>query len=128
MAVARLQHFGESVPRATMETNENEFVARVGVDGRFTYVDPRYHSFRDHKAGFRTEGGRGGLEFPSTPQPEILKLSMVIIVVPSLLGIYLTMCHQNVVWKFVQDFVKSNLRGSKFKIFPGKGGAFPRPP
>jgi len=41
VAVARLQHFGESVPRATMETSENEFVARVGVDGRFTYVDPR---------------------------------------------------------------------------------------
>lgn len=49
VAVARLQHFGESVPRATMETNENEFVARVGVDGRFTYVDPRYHGLGDHK-------------------------------------------------------------------------------
>lgn len=69
MAVARLQHFGESVPRATMETNENEFVARVGVDGRFTYVDPRYHSFGDHKAGFYTEErrGGGGWNFPPPP-------------------------------------------------------------
>lgn len=49
VAVARLQHFGESVPRATMETNENEFVARVGVDGRFTYVDPRYQGLGDHE-------------------------------------------------------------------------------
>ena len=24
-----------------MEASENEFVARVGADGRFTYVDPR---------------------------------------------------------------------------------------
>ena len=24
-----------------MESNENEFVARVAADGRFTYVDPR---------------------------------------------------------------------------------------
>ena len=81
MAVARLQHFGESVPRATMETNENEFVARVGVDGRFTYVDPRYHSFGDHKA-------RGpGITLPPPTKKKILKLSMVIILVPSVLAI-----------------------------------------
>jgi PAS domain S-box-containing protein len=41
IAVARLQHFGDGTPRAAMEASENEFVARVGTDGRFTYVDPR---------------------------------------------------------------------------------------
>ena len=47
----------------------------------------------------------GGLEFPPPPPPEILKLSMVIIVVPSILAIQfymlldISMCHQNVVWK-----------------------------
>jgi PAS domain-containing protein len=41
IAVARLQHFGDGSPRATMEASENEFVARVGTDGRYTYVDPR---------------------------------------------------------------------------------------
>ena len=51
-------------------------------------------------------GGVGGLEFPPSQNspPEILKLSMVIIVVPSLLAIYMlldihvSMCYQNVVW------------------------------
>ncbi len=41
VAVARLQHFGDSGLKPSMDTVENEFVARVGVDGRFTYVDPR---------------------------------------------------------------------------------------
>ena len=50
--------------------------------------------------------GVGALEFPPariSPQ-EILKLSMVIIVVPSILAIYMlldvhvSMCYQNVVW------------------------------
>lgn len=41
VAVARLQHFGDNVQRPKMDASENEFVARVGVDGRFTYVDPR---------------------------------------------------------------------------------------
>ena len=41
VAVARLQHFGDSTPRSAMSAPENEFVARVGTDGRFTYVDPR---------------------------------------------------------------------------------------
>ena len=42
-AVARLQQFGDGVgPQLNMQANENEFVSRVGVDGRFTYVDPRY--------------------------------------------------------------------------------------
>ena len=41
IAVARLQHFGDGSPRTTMEASENEFVARVGTDGRYTYVDPR---------------------------------------------------------------------------------------
>ena len=40
--VARLQQFGEGVgPQLNMQSNENEFVSRVGVDGRFTYIDPR---------------------------------------------------------------------------------------
>ena len=42
-AVARLQQFGDGMgPQLNMQANENEFVSRVGVDGRFTYVDPRY--------------------------------------------------------------------------------------
>ncbi|CAI7992052.1 Aryl hydrocarbon receptor nuclear translocator homolog [Geodia barretti] len=41
IAVARLQHFGDGTPRAAMDASENEFVARIGTDGRFTYVDPR---------------------------------------------------------------------------------------
>ena len=42
VAVARLQHFGDDGPKVSMETSENEFVTRVAVDGRFSYVDPRY--------------------------------------------------------------------------------------
>ena len=41
ITVTRLQHFRDGSPRSTMEASENEFVARVGVDGRYTYVDPR---------------------------------------------------------------------------------------
>ena len=41
VAVARLQHFGDNVQKNSLDTVENEFVARVGVDGTFTYVDPR---------------------------------------------------------------------------------------
>ena len=44
IAVARLQHFGDGTPRATMEASENEFVARVGTDGRYTCVS----ILRDH--------------------------------------------------------------------------------
>ena len=62
--------------------------------------------------GFIQIGG-GGLEFPSPP--EILKLSMVIIVLSQVLNNNL-----------VPDCVRSNLRGSKFKIF--LGGHAPRPP
>ena len=53
-------------------------------------------------AGFHTEGG--GLEFPPPP-PEILKLSMVIIVVPSILAIMLldiSMCHQMLLHIIIQ--------------------------
>lgn len=42
VAVARLQHFGDTVQRPKLDTSENMFVGRIGVDGRFTYVDPRY--------------------------------------------------------------------------------------
>ena len=42
VAVARLQHFGDNVQKNKPDIKENEFVARIGVDGRFTYVDPRY--------------------------------------------------------------------------------------
>ena len=52
--------------------------------------------------GFHTDGGGGG-GGPGIPPPEILKLGMVIIVVPSILAICMlldiSMCHQNVVWK-----------------------------
>ena len=41
VAVARLQHFGEGGPKPSLESSENEFVTRVAMDGRFTYVDPR---------------------------------------------------------------------------------------
>ncbi|XP_064399542.1 protein cycle-like [Halichondria panicea] len=44
VAVARLQHFGDDGPKVSMETSENEFVTRVAVDGRFSYVDPRVAS------------------------------------------------------------------------------------
>ena len=44
MAVARLQHFGETAPRHAMSSSDKEFVTRVGTDGRFTYVDQRYYS------------------------------------------------------------------------------------
>ena len=54
------------------------------------------------------------------PPPEILKLSMVLKSVYMLLNI--SMCHQNVVWKYVPDCVRSNLKGCKFKIFLGEGG------
>ena len=113
MAVARLQHFGESVPRATMETNENEFVARIGVDGRFTYVDPRYHSFGDHKAGgpgiTLPSHNSPPPPFPPLPPPTQKKnleieygyyfgaISVSYLKFYMLLNI--TMCHQNVVWK-----------------------------
>ena len=49
-----------------------------------------------HVSGFHMGGGPG---IPPPPPPEILKLSMVIIVVPSILAIDISMCHQNVVWK-----------------------------
>ena len=41
VAVARLQHFGDNVQRPKLDASDNMFVARIGVDGRFTYVDPR---------------------------------------------------------------------------------------
>ena len=63
--------------------------------------------------GFHMEGA---LEFPPLPPTqEILKLSMVIIVLSQVLNNNL-----------VPDCVRSNLRGSKFKIFPE--GHAPRPP
>ena len=46
VAVARLQHFGDSASSACagsmLPSNDREFIARVGVDGRFSYIDPRY--------------------------------------------------------------------------------------
>ena len=62
-----------------------------------------------YSTGFHTEGG------PGISPPEILKLSMVIIVLSQVLNNNL-----------VPDCVRSNLRGSKFKIFPGEHA--PRPP
>uniref|UniRef100_A0A1X7TVM0 Uncharacterized protein n=1 Tax=Amphimedon queenslandica TaxID=400682 RepID=A0A1X7TVM0_AMPQE len=45
VAVARLQHFGDSTSSACassmLPSNDREFIARVGVDGRFSYIDPR---------------------------------------------------------------------------------------
>ena len=49
VAVARLQHFGDSTSSACassmLPSNDREFIARVGVDGRFSYIDPRYLNF-----------------------------------------------------------------------------------
>ena len=57
-------------------------------------------------------GGRGGAGIPPPPPPqEILKLSMVIVVLSQVLSNNL-----------IPDYVRSNLRGSKFKIFLGGGG------
>ena len=42
MMVARLQSFGDMSKRSSMPTSDKEFISRVGVDGRFSYVDPRY--------------------------------------------------------------------------------------
>ena len=63
--------------------------------------------------GFHTEGE--GLGPGISPLPEILKLSMVIFVLSQVLNNNL-----------VPDCVRSNLRGSKFKIF--LGGACPKTP
>ena len=71
----------------------------------------------------------GGLEFPPLPPPEILELSMVINcgVIDIIYLLDISMCHQMVFEKFVPDCIRSNLRGSKFKNFPGGGHAL-RPP
>ena len=61
--------------------------------------------------------GVGALEF--LPPPEILKLSMIIIVASTMYVLF---------GKFVPDCVGSNLRGSKFKIFLGGRGYAPGPP
>ena len=61
-----------------------------------------------HTGGGGGGGGGGGLESPS-PTQEIMKLSMVIIVLSQVLNNNL-----------VPDCVRSNLRGSKFKIFLGE--------
>ena len=76
-------------------------------DSHDTAAIPAHYQL-DKPSGFHTEGG--GLEFPPPP-PEILKLSKVIIVLSQVL-------HNNL----VPDCVRSNLRGSKFKIFLGLGG------
>ena len=72
--------------------------------------------------------GGGTLEFHPLPK-EILKLSMVIILAIYML-LNISMCHQNVVWNFVPDCVRSNLRGCKFSWGGGGGGGghAPRPP
>ena len=45
----------------------------------------------------------GGLEFPlPPPPPEILKLSMVVILAIYML-LNISMCHLNVVWKFLSQ-------------------------
>ena len=62
----------------------------------------------DHRVSYRKGGGGGGRAGIPSP-PEILKLSMVIIVLSQVLNNNL-----------VSDCIRSNLRGSKFKI--GGGG------
>ena len=43
VAIARLQPFSrQTEPKdAVPDTNDTEFVARVGLDGKFTYIDHR---------------------------------------------------------------------------------------
>ena len=77
-----------------------------------TYVHIYIHTHRLKAQGFIQRGGRD-LEFP--PQ-EILKLSMVIVVLSQVLSNNL-----------IPDYVRSNLRGSKFKIFLGGGDMSPDP-
>ena len=51
MTVARLQSFGDVTKKGSMPTSDKEFISRVGIDGRFSYVDPRC-------VPVRVEGGR----------------------------------------------------------------------
>ena len=93
------------------------------TQGQFELPDG-YQYARVHYSGDPSLVSSKSLFSPS----QILKLSMVIIVVPSILAILfymlldISMCHQNV-GKFVPD---CNLRGSKFSF--GGGGHTPRPP
>ena len=81
--------------------------------------------------GFHTEGGRG-LEFPPGPShdfpyPEILKLSMVIILAIYML-LNVSMCHQNV-WKFCPRLhQKQSERYINSKFSWRGGGHAPIPP
>lgn len=44
VAIARLQPFSRQTEpeAAVVDSNDSEFVARVGLDGKFTYIDHRY--------------------------------------------------------------------------------------
>ena len=96
-------------------------VGWVGPNCQNTALD---HLFQ--RQGFIQSGGGPGIP-PSLPPshnfsyPEILKLSMVIILA--------IMCHQNV-WKFCPRLqMKQSWRYNKFKIFMGGGGgACPQTP
>ena len=73
----------------------------------------------------RGEGG-GGWNFPPPPPPpEILKLSVVIILAIYML-LNISMCHQNVVWKFCPRLRQKQSERTKIQKFPG--GACPQTP
>ena len=80
-------------------------------------------------SGFHTERRRGGgLDF--SPPPEIWKLSMIIISAIYML-LNISMCHQNVVWKFCPRLRKKQSERMQIQNFPGGGGGggnAPRPP
>ena len=84
-------------------------------------TEPQISGYPDARVSYRRGEGEPW-KFPSPP--EILKFTMVIIVLSQVLNNNL-----------VPDFIRSNLRGYKFKIFLGGGGGgggggghAPRPP
>ena len=78
------------------------------------------------RQGFIQRGGGSRIFFPQPEfsPPEIFKLSMVIIVVPSSISYLLdiSMCHQSVVWKLRPRLHQEQ---SERINFPGGGEAYP---
>ena len=113
----------------------------TGLTQSFSKTTALYFRSRSFIQSGLWGGGGGGLEFPPAripppSSPEILKLSTVIIGVPSILACYMlldiSMYHQNV-WKVCPKLHQKQSERSKFGIFLGGGGGgggerAPRPP
>ena len=58
VAIARLQPFSRQTEpeTAVVDSNDSEFVARVGLDGKFTYIDHRYSVCLDMYNGCMLQG------------------------------------------------------------------------